>query len=145
MPATALASASFTILSTSFSLSLEASGLEVLCSSPLPFSLETVDRAGAAVLVEQRQLGGEAGEAPPWLREAAEVRQWQGHRPRSGSDTPAVSDAALIPRARAAGHAAIADAVSSGSDLGMRRGRVGGRVGWCLRSRYPPVSAWHAA
>ena len=65
MPATALASASFTILSTSFSLSMEASGLEVLCSSPLPFSLETVDRAGAAVLVEQRQLGGEA---PPWLR-----------------------------------------------------------------------------
>jgi glycine/D-amino acid oxidase-like deaminating enzyme len=53
-------------------------------------TLEPGDRAGARALAELRTLGGEA---PPWLRQARVVHQWQGLRVRPlGQPAPVLSE-----------------------------------------------------
>jgi glycine/D-amino acid oxidase-like deaminating enzyme len=53
-------------------------------------TLEPGDHAGAAPLAGLRLLGGEA---PPWLREARVVRQWQGLRARPlGQPAPVLAE-----------------------------------------------------
>jgi glycine/D-amino acid oxidase-like deaminating enzyme len=53
-------------------------------------TLEPGDRASARALAELRTLGGEA---PPWLRQARVVRQWQGLRVRPiGQPAPVLSE-----------------------------------------------------